>query len=69
MLAGRQEVSGIHCVKDAKFPLLQFTFDGILINLSFSKLQVTAVPEVSRNDILCFLCIFVSIISAIIDIF
>ncbi|KAK1435879.1 hypothetical protein QVD17_01651 [Tagetes erecta] len=45
MLAGRQEVSGIHCVKDAKVPLLQFIFDGILINLTFAKLQVTAVPE------------------------
>lgn len=45
MLAGRPEVSGIHCVKDVKVPLLQFTFEGILIGLSFAKLQVTAVPE------------------------
>ncbi|KAI3825524.1 hypothetical protein L1987_07014 [Smallanthus sonchifolius] len=45
MLAGRPEVSGIHCVKEAKVPFLQFTFDGILIDLAFAKLQITAVPE------------------------
>ncbi|KAF5797017.1 putative polynucleotide adenylyltransferase [Helianthus annuus] len=45
MLAGRPEVSGIHCVKEAKVPLMQFTFDGILIDMAFAKLQVTAVPE------------------------
>ncbi|KAJ9546351.1 hypothetical protein OSB04_018894 [Centaurea solstitialis] len=45
MLAGRPEVSGIHCIKDAKVPLLHFTFEGILIDLAFAKLQVTAVPE------------------------
>ncbi|XP_071696020.1 nuclear poly(A) polymerase 3 [Rutidosis leptorrhynchoides] len=45
MLAGRPEVSGMNCVKDAKTPLLQFTFEGILINLPLAKLQVTTVPE------------------------
>ncbi|XP_076952110.1 nuclear poly(A) polymerase 3-like isoform X2 [Bidens hawaiensis] len=45
MLAGRPEVSGIHCVKEAKVPILQFIFDGILIDLSFAKLQYAAVPE------------------------
>ncbi|KAI7751362.1 hypothetical protein M8C21_023250, partial [Ambrosia artemisiifolia] len=45
MLAGRPEVSGIHCVKEAKVPFLQFTFDGILIDMAFAKLTVTAVPE------------------------
>ncbi|KVH96424.1 Nucleotidyltransferase, class I, C-terminal-like protein [Cynara cardunculus var. scolymus] len=45
MLAGRPEVSVIHCVKDAKVPLLQFTFEGILIDLAFAKLPVTVVPE------------------------
>lgn len=58
MLAGRPEVSGIHCVKDAKIPLLQFTFEGILIDLPFAKLQVTAVPDVRRNNNLCFLCFY-----------
>lgn len=50
MIAGRPEVSGIHCVKDAKVPLLQFTFEGILIDLTFAKLQVTAVTEVRWSD-------------------
>nr|GEW77637.1 nuclear poly(A) polymerase 3 [Tanacetum cinerariifolium] len=45
MLAGRSEVYGVHCVKDAKVPLLRFTFEGIMIDLSFAKLQVIAVPE------------------------
>ncbi|KAL8226621.1 hypothetical protein R6Q57_016453 [Mikania cordata] len=45
ILAGRPEVSGIHCVKDADVPFLRFTFDGILIDLNFAKLQVTVVPE------------------------
>ncbi|PWA58709.1 poly(A) polymerase [Artemisia annua] len=45
MLAGRSEVFGIHCVKDVKVPLLRFTFEGIMIDLSFAKLQVAAVPE------------------------
>nr|XP_043607987.1 nuclear poly(A) polymerase 3 [Erigeron canadensis] len=45
MLLGRPEVSGIHCVKDAKIPLLRFTFEEILIDLSFAKFQIIAVPE------------------------
>ncbi|XP_076911382.1 nuclear poly(A) polymerase 3-like [Bidens hawaiensis] len=45
MLAGRPEVSGIHSLKEAKVPILQFIFDGVLIDLAFAKLQYTAVPE------------------------
>lgn len=29
MLKSRPEVSEIHCVKDAKVPLMRFKFDGI----------------------------------------
>ena len=69
MLAGRPEVSGIHCVKDAKVPLLHFTFEGILIDLAFAKLQVTDVPEVSRNDTLCVFCIFVTFLFLLLSLF
>jgi len=47
MLKGRLEVSEIHCVKDAKVPLMRFKFDGISIDLPFAQLKVLSVPEVS----------------------
>lgn len=47
MLKGRPEVSEIHCVKDAKVPLMRFKFDGISIDLPFAQLKVLSVPEVS----------------------
>ena len=47
MLKSRTEVSEIHCVKDAKVPLMRFKFDGISIDLPYAQLKVLAVPEVS----------------------
>lgn len=47
MLKGRPEVSEIHCVKDAKVPLMRFKFDGISVDLPFAQLKVLSVPEVS----------------------
>lgn len=47
MLVKRKEVSDIHCIKDAKVPLMRFKFDGILIDLPFAQLQVSNVPEVT----------------------
>ncbi|XVF28179.1 hypothetical protein REPUB_Repub15cG0006600 [Reevesia pubescens] len=45
MLKSRPEVSEIHCVKDAKVPLMRFKFDGISIDLTYTQLKVLAVPE------------------------
>ncbi|KAH9766259.1 nuclear poly(A) polymerase 3 [Citrus sinensis] len=45
MLKSRPEVSEIHCVKDAKVPLMRFKFDGILIDLPYARLHVLSVPE------------------------
>lgn len=47
MLKSRPEVSEIHCVKDAKVPLMRFKFDGILIDLPYARFHVLSVPEVS----------------------
>ena len=49
MLKSRPEVSEIHCVKDAKVPLLRFKFDGISVDLPYAQLQVLSVPEVSAE--------------------
>jgi poly(A) polymerase len=49
MLKSRPEVSEIHCVKDAKVPLMRFKFDGISVDLPFAQLQVLSVPEVSAE--------------------
>ncbi|OMO53463.1 hypothetical protein CCACVL1_28620 [Corchorus capsularis] len=45
MLKSRQEVSEIHCVKDAKVPLMRFKFDGISVDLPYAQLKVLSVPE------------------------
>ncbi|KAK0607966.1 hypothetical protein LWI29_023386 [Acer saccharum] len=45
MLKSRPEVTEIHCVKDAKVPLMRLKFDGILIDLPFAQLKVLSVPE------------------------
>ncbi|KAA3485226.1 nuclear poly(A) polymerase 3 isoform X3 [Gossypium australe] len=45
MLKSRPEASEIHCVKDAKVPLMRFEFDGISIDLPFVQLKVLSVPE------------------------
>ncbi|KAI3687643.1 hypothetical protein L1987_81343 [Smallanthus sonchifolius] len=45
VLAKRVEVSDIHCVKDAKVPLMRFKFEGISVDLPYAQLQVTTVPE------------------------
>ncbi|KAK9288517.1 hypothetical protein L1049_016976 [Liquidambar formosana] len=45
MLKSRPEVSEIHCVKDAKVPLMRFKFDGISIDLPYAQLKVLSVPE------------------------
>lgn len=49
MLKSRPEVSEIHCVKDAKVPLMRFKFDGISVDLPYAQLQVFSVPEVSAE--------------------
>ncbi|XP_027165392.1 nuclear poly(A) polymerase 3 isoform X1 [Coffea eugenioides] len=45
MLASRPEVTEIHCIKDAKVPLMKFKFDGLSIDLPFAQLKVISVPE------------------------
>ncbi|KAG7995791.1 hypothetical protein I3843_01G127000 [Carya illinoinensis] len=45
MLKSRPEVSEIHCVKDAKVPLIRFEFDGISIDLPYAQLKLSSVPE------------------------
>ncbi|EOA32034.1 hypothetical protein CARUB_v10015278mg [Capsella rubella] len=45
MLITRREVSEVHCVKDAKVPLIRFKFDGILVDLPYAQLRVLSVPH------------------------
>ncbi|XP_017975784.1 PREDICTED: LOW QUALITY PROTEIN: nuclear poly(A) polymerase 3 [Theobroma cacao] len=45
MLKSRPEVSEIHCVQDAKVPLMRFKFDGISMDLPYTRLKVLAVTE------------------------
>ncbi|XP_052188506.1 nuclear poly(A) polymerase 3 [Diospyros lotus] len=45
MLTNRPEVSDVHCVKDAKVPLMRFKLDGISIDLPYAQLKVMSVPE------------------------
>nr|DAD38327.1 TPA_asm: hypothetical protein HUJ06_008968 [Nelumbo nucifera] len=45
MLQNRHEVSEIHCVKDAKVPLMRFKFNGISIDLPYAQLKVPSVPD------------------------
>ncbi|OVA13561.1 Poly(A) polymerase [Macleaya cordata] len=45
MLESRPEISELHCVKDAKIPLMRFKFDGISIDLPYAQLQVPSVPD------------------------
>lgn len=47
MLESRPEVSEIHCVKDAKVPLMRFKFDGISVDLPYAQLRLLYIPEVS----------------------
>lgn len=61
MLANRPEVSEIHCVKDAKVPLMRFKFDGISVDLPYAQLNVPSVPEV--NDPLFVFFLFSSAIA------
>lgn len=51
MLASMTEISDIHCVKDAKVPLMRFKFDGIAVDLPYAQLQVPSVPEVSEKTL------------------
>uniref|UniRef100_A0A3Q7JEJ9 Poly(A) polymerase nucleotidyltransferase domain-containing protein n=1 Tax=Solanum lycopersicum TaxID=4081 RepID=A0A3Q7JEJ9_SOLLC len=53
MLASRPEVSEIHCVKDAKVPLMRFKFDGISIDLPYARLKVISIPEVFQAVLRC----------------
>lgn len=39
-------MTDIHCIKDAKVPLMKFKFDGVSIDLPFTQLKVISVPEV-----------------------
>ncbi|KAL1211863.1 Nuclear poly(A) polymerase 3 [Cardamine amara subsp. amara] len=45
MLKSRPEVSEVHCIKDAKVPLIRFKFDGILVDLPYAQLRVLSVPK------------------------
>ncbi|KAG9154590.1 hypothetical protein Leryth_017346 [Lithospermum erythrorhizon] len=45
ILVSRPEVSDMHCIKDAKVPLMRFKFEGILIDLPYAQLKVKSVPE------------------------
>ncbi|KAJ4968414.1 hypothetical protein NE237_015115 [Protea cynaroides] len=45
MLKNRPEVSEIHCVKDAKVPLMRFKFNGISVDLPYAQLKVNSVPD------------------------
>ncbi|AEE74415.1 poly(A) polymerase 3 [Arabidopsis thaliana] len=45
MLKSRREVSELHCVKDAKVPLIRFKFDGILVDLPYAQLRVLSIPN------------------------
>ncbi|XAR56973.1 Polynucleotide adenylyltransferase [Bertholletia excelsa] len=49
MLSSRPEVSEVHCIKNAKVPLMRFKLDGISIDLPYAKLKVMSVPEVSTK--------------------
>ena len=46
LLKTRSEVSEVHCVKDAKVPLIRFKFDGILVDLPYAQLRVLSIPNV-----------------------
>lgn len=52
MLKSRPEVSEVHCVKDAKVPLIRFKFDGIMVDLPYAQLRVLSVPNVSSQNFL-----------------
>ncbi|KAJ4977511.1 hypothetical protein NE237_002617 [Protea cynaroides] len=39
------EVSKIHCVKDAKVPLMQIKFNGISVDLPYAQLKVNYIPD------------------------
>lgn len=45
MLSSRPEVSEVHCIKEARVPLMRFKLDGISIDLPYARLKVTFVPE------------------------
>ncbi|KAF2547663.1 hypothetical protein F2Q70_00023854 [Brassica cretica] len=45
LLKSRAEVSEVHCVKDAKVPLIRFKFDGILVDLPYAQLRVLSIPN------------------------
>ncbi|KAL6990121.1 Nuclear poly(A) polymerase 3 [Sarracenia purpurea var. burkii] len=45
MLSSRPDVSEVHCVRDAKVPLMRFKLDGISIDLPYAQLKVMTVPE------------------------
>ncbi|GMP55673.1 hypothetical protein CsSME_00020425 [Camellia sinensis var. sinensis] len=47
MLTSKSEVSEVHCVKDAKVPLMRFKLDGISIDLPYAQLKVMIVPKLS----------------------
>lgn len=56
MLKSRPEVSEVHCVKDAKVPLIRFKFDGILVDLPYAQLRVLSVPNVRSQNFLSSSC-------------
>ncbi|KAL5700322.1 polynucleotide adenylyltransferase [Ranunculus cassubicifolius] len=51
MLQNTPEVSDMHCVKDAKIPMMRFKYNGISIDLPYVRLQESSVPD--NVNILC----------------
>ncbi|CAK7326306.1 unnamed protein product [Dovyalis caffra] len=45
ILKSRPEISEIHCVKNARVPLMRFKFDGISVDLPYAQLKVLNVPN------------------------
>ncbi|KAJ0234152.1 Nuclear poly(A) polymerase 3 [Hirschfeldia incana] len=53
LLKSREEVSEVHCVKDAKVPLIRFKFDGILVDLPYAQLKLLSIPNLFRSLLRC----------------
>ncbi|KMT15703.1 hypothetical protein BVRB_3g056860 isoform A [Beta vulgaris subsp. vulgaris] len=53
ILKGRPEVSDIHCVNDAKVPLMRFKFEGVAVDFPYAQFQVMSVPENFQSLLRC----------------
>lgn len=50
MLTEMQEVEELNPVPDAQVPVMNFKFDGVLIDLLYARLDLWVIPEVSISD-------------------